>query len=126
MSYAQRIEVDILTSAGGAASVTSAQLTGEIASISYVKDGTNGFADGSSFSLTSQQTGATIWAESNVNASATRSPRQPIHSTAGVAALYAAGGTAVSDRIVMANDSVVVAITSGGNAKNGKFFITVI
>jgi hypothetical protein len=55
----------------------------------YVK---TDFADGSSFTITSEATGETIWSESSVNASATRAPRQATHSTAGVASLYAASG----------------------------------
>ena len=52
-----------------------------------------------------------------------RRPRQATHTTAGVAALYAGGGSAVLDKIALANDRVKIVIGSGGNAKTGAFHI---
>ena len=89
-----------------------------------MKPGSGGFDDGSTITLTAEATGETIWTEANVNASATRAPRQATHSTAGAAALYAAGGAAVADKIALANDRVKIVIAAGGNAKSGTFFIT--
>lgn len=125
MSYAQRFIIPITTAADGSATAFSDTITGKISAIRYVKDGSNGFADGSSFAVTAEATGEAIWSESAVNASATRAPRQATHSTAGVAALYAAAGTAVNDKIALANDRVKIVITSGGNAKVGTFHVTV-
>lgn len=118
MSYAQRQTVSVLTVADGSATVYSEPLTGKI-SLSYVK---SDFADGVDFNITLESSGQTVWNESNVNASATRAPRQATHSTAGVAATYD-GTVAVLDKIAIAGDRIKFAITSGGDTKSGSFVI---
>lgn len=112
----RRIKLPITTAADGSATVTSPQISGKIHSVHYDKED---FADGVDFAVTANATGETIWAESNVNASAIRYPRAATHSTAGVAALYASGGTAVLDKIAIAQDVIKVVIAQGGNAKTG-------
>jgi hypothetical protein len=52
-------------------------------------------------------------------------PRQATHSTAGAAALYAAAGTAVNDKIALANDRIKIVIASGGNTKTGVFHFVI-
>src|ERR1041385_9029590 len=100
--YVERHVVSVTTAADGSATAYSdSPITGRISSIRYVK---TDFDNGSTITITAEATGETIWTESSVNASATRAPRQATHSTAGAASLYAAGGTAVNDRIVLAND----------------------
>lgn len=122
MGYAERHVVSITTNAAGAGTGYTPAVSGEIAEIHYVK---TDFDNGVDFSITAEATGETIWAEDNVNASTSRAPRQATHSTAGVAALYAAGGTAVQAPIVIANDRVKIAVTSGGNVKSGTFHVVV-
>lgn len=120
MSYASRHTVAVTTIADGSATAYSEVVTGKVSQIRYVK---TDFADGSTITVTSEATGETIWTESNVNASATRAPRQATHSTAGAAALYAGGGAAVNDKIALANDRVKIVIASGGDTKSGTFHI---
>ncbi len=116
MSYAQRVAVPIVTAADGSATVYSDAVTGLLSQIRYVKPQSGGFADGSTITVTLESTGEAVWSESNVNASATRAPRQPTHSAAGAAALYAAAGTAVNEKIAVANDRFKIVIANGGNA----------
>jgi hypothetical protein len=59
----------------------------------------------------------------NFNASVTVAPRQAIHDTAGVAGLYAAGGSAVLDKIALANDRVKIVVAQGGVSTSGTFHI---
>lgn len=125
MSYIQRFSVAVMTAADGSFTGYSERITGRIVSVRYAKDGSNAFSDGVDFNLTAEATGETIWAENDVNASATRAPRQATHSTAGVASLFAAAGQAVTDKIALANDRVKFVIASGGNAKAGTFYVTV-
>jgi len=120
MSHAQRQAVTVTTAADGSATAYSGMVTGKVSQIRYVK---TDFADGSTFTITAEATGETIWTESSVNASATRAPRQATHSTAGAAALYAGSGTAVNDKIALANDRVKIVIASGGNVKTGVFHV---
>lgn len=120
MSYAQRVAVTVTTAADGSATAYSDVLTGKVSQIRYVK---TDFADNSTFAITAEATGETIWGEANVNASTTRAPRQATHSTAGVAALYAAAGTAVNDKIAIAIDRIKIVIAAGGATKTGVFHI---
>jgi hypothetical protein len=123
MSYATRQTITLTTAADGSATAFSDPIVGKIAQIRYVKPASGGFDDGSTITMTNETTGEAIWAESNVNASATRAPRQPTHSAAGVASLYAAAGTAVNDKIAIAQDRIKIVIASGGNTKAATFHI---
>jgi hypothetical protein len=123
--YAERHVVTVTTIADGSATAYSPVITGRIVSIRYVKPAQGGFDNGVGFTITAEATGETIWAEAAVNASATRAPRQATHSTAGVAALFAAGGTAVGDAIVLAQDRVKIVVAAGGNVLTGTFHILV-
>lgn len=120
MSYAERHAVAVTTAADGSATAYSPVVTGKLSQIRYVK---TDFADGSTFTITAEATGETLWSEAAVNASATRAPRQATHSAAGAAALYAGGGAAVNDKIALANDRVKIVIASGGDTKAGTFHI---
>lgn len=117
----RQVKINVTTAADGSATVYSPKVSGAIHSIHYLKDGTTAFSDGVDFAVTAEATGEGIWTESNVNAATVRYPRAPTHSQVGVAALYAAGGTAVADKVALANDRIKVVIAQGGNAKKGQF-----
>lgn len=118
----RRFTVDVTTASDGTATAYSPYLSGYIHEIHYIK---TDFADGVDFTITAEATGETIWTQSDVNAAAVKAPRQATHSTVGVAALYASGGTAVNDRIALGRDRVKIAIAQGGNVKTGQFQIVV-
>lgn len=118
----RKFTVPVVTAADGSATVYSPYLSGYIQTINYRK---TDFADGVDFTITADATGETLWAEANVNAAIAKAPRQPTHSQAGVAALYAAGGVAVNDRIALGRDRVKIVIAQGGDAKSGAFDIIV-
>ncbi|GLK49496.1 hypothetical protein GCM10017620_24690 [Brevundimonas intermedia] len=121
----RRYKVTLTTAADGTATGYAPKTSGNIHSVQYVKPGTNSFADGVDFTITAEATGENIWTEQNVNASAVRYPRAATHTQAGAAALFAAGGTPVQDRIAIGGDRVKIAIAQGGNAKTGAFHILV-
>lgn len=122
----RRFIVNVTTASDGTATAyTPRGVNGVVQQIEYVKDGSNGFATGVDFTITGEATGIGLWTESNVDASAVRAPRQATHSQAGVAALYASGGTAVQAPIGLANDRVKIVIAQGGNAKVGTFHVLV-
>jgi hypothetical protein len=118
----RKFVVPVTTASDGSATAYSPYLSGYLHQIQYVK---TDFADGVDFTITADVTGETLWTESNVNAAAIRAPRQATHSTAGAAALYASGGTAVNDRIALSRDRVKIVIAQGGNVKAGSFTILV-
>lgn len=122
MSYARRLSVTVTTIADGSATAYSDVIDyAFLNQIRYAKAVSGNFSDGVGFTITLEGTGETLWAEATVNASATRAPRQPTHSTAGVASLFAAGGTAVTDRIAIVSDRIKIVIASGGDTKTGTF-----
>lgn len=118
----RRYKVTVTTAADGTATAYTPRLSGKIQQIEYVK---NDFASGVDFTITGEATGINLWTESDVNASAVRAPRQATHSQAGAASLFAAGGTAVQDRIGLASDRVKIVIAQGGNAKTGAFHVVI-
>lgn len=120
----RRFKVSVTTASDGTATAFSPRLAGKIHSIQYVKDLANAFADGVDFTMTAEQTGENIWTQSNVNASVTVYPRAPTSDRAGVAALYAAAGTAIQDKVGVV-DRVKIVIAQGGSAKVGAFHILV-
>lgn len=122
MSYARRLVVELTTDADGNAVGHTPELTGKLSQIRYVK---TDFADGVAFAVTAEATGESLWSEAAVNASATRAPRQATHSTAGAAALFAAGGAAVLDKIALAQDRVKIVVSGGGNVKSGAFHVVI-
>lgn len=121
----RRFKVTVVTAADGSATAFTPRVAGKIHQIEYVKAGAGGYDNGVDFAITGEATGINLWTELDVNASAVRAPRQSTHSQAGVASLYAAGGTAVQDRIALASDRIKIVLAQGGNAKTGAFHFLV-
>lgn len=115
--YCERHTVSMTTASDGSLTTyTSVPVRGRVLGIRYVK---GNFDNGSTMTVTVEDTGEAVWAESNVDASASRYPRVATCSTAGAASLYAAGGAAVNDAIWVASSRLKVVVASGGNAKTG-------
>ena len=100
-------------------------VNGRILNIIYTKASSGNYADTVDFVVTTEDTAITIWDEDKVTATATVAPRQATHSTAGLASLYAADGTAVNDFIYVANERIKIAVENGGNSKTGTFTVIV-
>lgn len=119
----RRFVVTAVTDASGNATVYTPPVSGYIQTIRFVNTDLASTVD---FTVTAEATGEAIWSQSDVSASTTVAPRQATHSTAGVAALYASGGTAVNDRIALSRDRVKFVLAQGGNTKSGKFHVVVV
>jgi hypothetical protein len=113
--YAERHVVSVTTAADGSAEVYSPSLTGRIASISYVK---TDFADGVDFTITVEDTGQSLWTDTNINAAETVYPVQPANLGASGAA-----STLSEVRIAIARSRIKFVIAAGGNVKAGAFHI---
>lgn len=118
----RRYKVIVTTESDGTQTAYTPRLSGLLHAIHYVK---TDYTDGVDFTITAEATGETLWTETNVNASTVRVPRNPTHSTAGVAALYAAGGSAVLDLIALGADRIKIVIAAGGDTKIGTFHFLV-
>lgn len=108
--------VPVTTDGSGDATAYSDPVFGTVKHAAYIK---TDFADGVDFTITGETTGQGIWTETNVNASTIRYPMAASHSTAGAAALYAGGGSAVNVPIVLAGERIKVVVASGGSVKTG-------
>lgn len=117
--YARRITVPITTDGDGNATAYADVDFGLVSQIRYVK---GDFADGVDFAITVNGTGEGLWTQVDVNASATRAPRQPTHGIDGVASVYASTD-AVRDKIAVVNDRIKIVVAQGGAAKTGTFHI---
>jgi len=118
----RRFAVPVTVDAAGDATVYSPRIFGRLISFAYVK---TDYADGVGFTITAETTGETLWTEAAVNASAVRHPRAATCSTAGVASLYVAAGTAVLSKIGLGGDRIKIVVAAGGVSKTGVFHITV-
>ena len=122
MSFAQSESVTVTTASGGGATVfTSEVYTGRIVNVIYTK---TDFANGVDFTITTDLTAQNVWVESDVNASATRSPRQATQDTVGVASLYEAGES-VEGPIYLVNERLKIVVASGGSVKTGAFRVII-
>lgn len=118
----RKFTIALTTNGSGAATGYSPYFSGFIQAIQYVK---TDFADGVDFTITADVTGEAILSLTDQNTAAIVRPRAATHSTAGVASLYASGGTAVNDRIALGRDRVKVVIAQGGDTKTGTVIVTV-
>lgn len=118
----KRFKVTVTTAADGSATAYTPVVSGLLDAIHYVK---TDFADGVDFTITDEVTGESLWTDTNVNASEVVRPRAPVMDQSGAARLFAAGGTAVSDRIALGRTRIKIAIAQGGNAKSGVFHFLV-
>lgn len=100
---------------------TDGVVNGAIHQIQYTK---TDFADGSTMTLTGDSSAIAIWAETGVNASATRCPRQASHTTAGVAATLDGTRPALVP-VVIAGERLKIVVASGGDTKTGTLDIWV-
>ena len=121
--YARRLTVAVTTdSAGDGVGYVDVDY-GLLSQIRYAKAD---FADGVDFAITVEGTGEGLWTQSDVNASATKAPRQATHGVDGAAALFASGGTAIQDKIAIAQDRIKVVVAQGGDTKTGTFHFVLV
>jgi hypothetical protein len=102
----------------------SPYLSGFIESVQYIKDGSAAYSDGVDATITADVTGEAIVTLTDMNASTIVKPRAATHTVAGAAATFD-GTRPVLNRVALSRDRVKVAIAQGGNAKTGRFVITV-
>ena len=122
MSYAERHTTSITTDASGDGTGFTPNVTGRIINVIYTKDT---YDNGVDFTITLEASGQAVWTGTDVNASTTVAPRQPVHATDGSASLYAAAGEPVEDHIWAGNERVKIVVAQGGNAKVGSFEVVV-
>ena len=123
MSFAKRLSVVVTTDSSGDGTGYVDVDYGLLSQIRYVK---TDFADVADFAITVEGTGEGLWSQSDVNASATKAPRQATHGVDGAAALFASGGTAIQDKIAIVQDRIKVVVAQGGDTKTGTFHFVLV
>lgn len=123
MSFPQRHTVTAAVDGSGDFTGFTPTVNGMIYAIEYVKDD---YANGVDFTVTTETTTQNLWVESDVNAAKTVAPRQPTHSSVGVALVYEAANEPVSTLIAATNERVKIVVASGGVSKTGTFHVIVI
>lgn len=118
MSFPQRFTTGTVTCASdGSATAYTANITGRIQSVQYVK--TN-FANGVDVVVTGEATGVPVWTGTDVNAAVTVYP---------VVASTLAGGAAstiTEQGIYLCNERVKFVVASGGSGTIGTFYVVVV
>jgi len=96
---------------------------GCVQAIRYVADGSTPYDNTVDFTVTGDVSGLPILTVTNESASNTYYPRAATASVANAAALYAAGGTAVTDLIPVAGERIKIVVAQGGASKTGKLHV---
>lgn len=126
--FVKRHVVTVTTNGSGDGTGYSPELaSGEVRQIQYVPDGTNPLATGADIVVTGEAAAVPIITKANIGTSAfSMAPRQPTHAVAdGAALLYAAGGAAVADKVVVAEERIKIVVAQGGDTKTGVFHVYV-
>lgn len=114
------LKVEITTDAAGAATVYTMPAKGFIEHLRYTPDGSVPLDTSADLTITGDSSGVAIATLSDIGTSAfTRAIRQATHGADGAAALYAAGGAGVLDKIALAGERIKIIVAQGGNAKKG-------
>ncbi len=121
----KRFKVTVTTAADGSATAYTPRLSGLLYAAHYVPHGSTPYDNTVDMTITSEATGQSLVARTNVSAAFVANPRTPTSDAAGTAALYAAGGTAIQDKIALAGDRIKIVLAQGGNAKIGTFHFLV-
>lgn len=115
--HAQRYTIVVEVDAAGAATAYSPNITGRVHSISYEKDD---YADTVAWAITLEETGESLWTDTNITASERVYPVAPanVGSTGAASSLTEAP-------IVAANDRIKFVISNGGVSTSGIFHVVV-
>jgi hypothetical protein len=125
--YCERHTLAATTDASGAATVYSSTVAnGRVLQVRYVP-GSTPIDTAGDIIISSEVTGVIVLDQDNIGTSAfTSAPRQATHlASTGAANLYAAGGTAVTDYVVLASERLKLVVASGGNVCSGTFYVYV-
>lgn len=115
----RRFKITVTTAADGSATAYSPRLSGKLHAVHYVPHGSTPYDNTVDMTITSEATGQSLISRANVAAAFVAYPRVATSDAAGAASLYAAGGTAVQDKIALGNDRIKIVLAQGGNAKVG-------
>lgn len=118
--FIQTLSIASTTAADGTATAYSDVVQGYVEAVKVVLGGwANGAVD---LVLTDEKTGAPIVTITNATDELVVRPRGATHDVAGAAALYAAAGQAVNEKIAV-NGRIKLAVAQGGDTKAGSVWV---
>jgi hypothetical protein len=123
--YATKHVVTIAVDESGDGVGLTPAVNGRVLAISYIKPAEGGYADTVDFDIETEDSLVEIWDEDNVTASKAVFPRAGTHTTAGIAAVYAAAGEPVLDYIPICNERIKITVANGGTSGSGTFHVLV-
>ena len=122
--YLERFEVGITVDASGNGTGFTPIVTGHVEAIRYVPDASSPYATGVDVTVTGETSGLPILTITDAGTVALSIyPRAAVVTVANAAALYAAGGVAVLDKIPVAGERIKIALAQGGVSTTGKFHV---
>jgi hypothetical protein len=119
--HAQRHTVALTTDASGDCTAYSPSVAGRVLAVIYTK---NNFDNGVDITVSTNTTLQTIVTLTDINASAVKYPRVPVHDEAGVAATLD-GTRAMREPVTAAGEEIKIVVAQGGNAKLGSITLIV-
>lgn len=121
-----RFEVAITVDASGNGTGFTPIVSGYVQAIRYVPDAGAPYATGVDVTITGEVSGLPILTITDAGTAALSIyPRAAVVTVANAAALYAAGGVAVLDKIPIAGERIKIALAQGGVSTTGKFHVYV-
>lgn len=117
------LTIPITTAAGGGATGYTPPVSGLVRTIAYVPHATTPIDTNGDIVVSGNTSGMAILTKANIGLAAVQwHPRAPTVAVAdGAALLYAAGGTAVTDLIPIAEEAIKIVVTNGDASKSGTF-----
>ena len=121
----RRYQIDVTTDgSGNFTGYTEKNVRGKVVQVGYVPGAqpidTNGDID-----ITGETTGTVIANHDNIGTAAfTKVYKQPVHTAAGVASVYA-GTDGVLEYVYICDERIKLVVANGASAKTGKFYIWV-
>jgi hypothetical protein len=125
--YVERHELTLTTDSSGAATGYIGPVTGRVLQVRYVPHASTPLDTNADVTISGEASGVNVLTKANIGTAAfTVAPRQATHAAAdGAAALYAAGGAAVNDCVVVAGERLKVVVAQGADTKTGTVHVWV-
>lgn len=122
--YVERYDIELNTGTGTTAEgFTDRNVHGRVLSIQYARATASQIAATGVLTVSTEQTGVTVWSEAAGSASIVRVPRQVVHTSGGTAATTALDGS--GSPFFVAGERIKAAVAGGGTGKVGTVRILV-
>lgn len=109
--------ITVTTITGGTATAYLPKTNGKLLRIRYAK---TDYADGVDFTITGEDTGESLWTDTDINASEIVRPRIAVQNEAGDDINYE-GVNKICEPYILVDERIKIVIAQGDDAKSGTF-----